>query len=312
MKLRQSIADTAAIVASVLMLSLAPSSRAIDLKDVADKIDSKTGKAADTDTEFSVEGIVAARATLPDGTVLAVVQEDGASLPVLLPKGSKVGTRDAVSLSGKLADHAPGLAVLQAAKVDVSGTNKILRPTPHSLAEAKDAATFSGDYVVLTNVTLDVTDPKFTVGKSATLKDAAGTEMKVLVGQSLDGREKPAHPLNLFCAMVKLDDGGWTVLPARFVPADSRQMSLLATKSTCLTCHKADQKLIGPSYQDVAAKYRNDPDALAKIAAQIENGGSGKWGAVPMLPFKGKVPADDIQKLGHWILEMRWDAVLSE
>ncbi|PWU20174.1 MAG: cytochrome C552 [Verrucomicrobia bacterium] len=69
----------------------------------------------------------------------------------------------------------------------------------------------------------------------------------------------------------------------------------------CLSCHKLDSKLVGPSYKDVAAKYRNDPAALEKISAQIHNGGSGKWGSVVMPPFATMSDAQ-AKELANWIM----------
>jgi cytochrome c len=69
----------------------------------------------------------------------------------------------------------------------------------------------------------------------------------------------------------------------------------------CLTCHSADHKIVGPAYKDVAAKYRNDPQAFAKIAEQIHKGGSGKWGPVIMPPF-AFVPERETKLLADWIL----------
>ena len=40
----------------------------------------------------------------------------------------------------------------------------------------------------------------------------------------------------------------------------------------CLTCHATDQKKIGPSYKDVAAKYRGDKGAEGKLVAKLKNG----------------------------------------
>jgi cytochrome c len=279
-------------------------------KDAAAKIDA-SGKAADTETEFTVEGIIAARATLADGSVIAVLQEEGASLPVLLSKDTTVKPRDAVSLTGKLANHSLGLAVLGVTKETVSSSGRTLRPTPRSVEEFKDPSAFVAEYVVLTNVSFAATSPKFTAGQPVPVKNAAGAEARVFVGKSLDGREVPADALNLFGVPLKTTDG-WVVLPARFVPAESSKVRALATKHTCMSCHQLDKKVVGPSYQEVATKYRNDGDLVAKITGQIENGGTGKWGAVPMAGFKGKIPADEVQKLAQWIADMRWDAVLGE
>ena len=56
----------------------------------------------------------------------------------------------------------------------------------------------------------------------------------------------------------------------------------LAKQKNCLACHAADKKLVGPSYKDVAAKYKGDKDAAAKLAKKIREGGVGVWGQVPM------------------------------
>src|SRR5512135_937711 len=58
----------------------------------------------------------------------------------------------------------------------------------------------------------------------------------------------------------------------------------LAKKYNCLACHAVDKKVIGPAYQDVAAKYKGDAGAEAKLIAKVKNGGSGTWGQIPMPP----------------------------
>ena len=56
----------------------------------------------------------------------------------------------------------------------------------------------------------------------------------------------------------------------------------LATANNCLACHKTDTQLVGPSYQDVAAKYKGQDGAADILYESIKNGASGKWGAIPM------------------------------
>jgi sulfite dehydrogenase len=75
----------------------------------------------------------------------------------------------------------------------------------------------------------------------------------------------------------------------------------------CLSCHKLESKLVGPSYKDVAAKYRGDPAALEKIALQIHNGGSGKWGSVVMPPFPTMSDAQ-AKELATWIMAQGGEA----
>jgi cytochrome c len=58
----------------------------------------------------------------------------------------------------------------------------------------------------------------------------------------------------------------------------------LIGKSDCLTCHKANEKNIGPAYKDVAEKYENTEDNVKMLAGKIIKGGSGVWGNIPMTP----------------------------
>lgn len=52
--------------------------------------------------------------------------------------------------------------------------------------------------------------------------------------------------------------------------------------SDCLGCHKLDERLIGPSYKEVAEKYENTPENVEMLADKIIKGSSGVWGDVPM------------------------------
>jgi cytochrome c551/c552 len=82
--------------------------------------------------------------------------------------------------------------------------------------------------------------------------------------------------------------------------AKSDTMALLQSNS-CLSCHAIDHKVVGPAYHDVAAKYANDPQALAKVTSSIQQGGTGKWGDVPMPPFTQLSP-DDLKTLATFVL----------
>lgn len=77
----------------------------------------------------------------------------------------------------------------------------------------------------------------------------------------------------------------------------------LAKKYNCLACHQVDKKVIGPAYQEVAAKYKGQADAPALLAKKIKEGGVGVWGQVPMPP-NPTVPDADMTALVTWILGM--------
>jgi cytochrome c len=78
----------------------------------------------------------------------------------------------------------------------------------------------------------------------------------------------------------------------------------LATSKNCMACHAVDKKLVGPSYKDVAAKYKADKGAADKLAAKIIKGGSGVWGAIPM-PANPQVSEADAKKLAAWVLSQK-------
>jgi cytochrome c len=78
----------------------------------------------------------------------------------------------------------------------------------------------------------------------------------------------------------------------------------LATKSACLACHSVDKKVIGPAFQEVAAKYASDKDAEAKLVKKVKEGGSGVWGQIPMPP-NAAVKDDDIKTLVKWVLAQK-------
>lgn len=78
----------------------------------------------------------------------------------------------------------------------------------------------------------------------------------------------------------------------------------LAKSSGCMACHKVDQKLVGPSYKDVAAKYKGDSAAAASLAGKVKNGTKGVWGPIPMPP-NANVSDENVKTLVKWILSLK-------
>ena len=75
-------------------------------------------------------------------------------------------------------------------------------------------------------------------------------------------------------------------------------------KDGCAACHGIDKKIVGPAYVDVAAKYKGDAGAQAKLTQKIKAGGAGVWGPIPMPP-NPQVPDDEIKALVSWILALK-------
>ena len=78
----------------------------------------------------------------------------------------------------------------------------------------------------------------------------------------------------------------------------------LATKHACMACHKVDAKLVGPALKDVAAKYKGDKTAEAKLVKKVKEGGTGVWGTIPMPP-NAQVPDADIKAIVQWLLAIK-------
>ena len=76
----------------------------------------------------------------------------------------------------------------------------------------------------------------------------------------------------------------------------------LAKKHNCLACHQVDKKVVGPSYKEIAKKYKGQAGAAAMLAEKVKKGGSGVWGPVPMPP-NPTVPDADLKKLVDWVLK---------
>ena len=77
----------------------------------------------------------------------------------------------------------------------------------------------------------------------------------------------------------------------------------LAKAKNCMSCHAVDKKLVGPSYNDVAAKYKGDAGAAEALAAKVKAGGKGVWGQIPMPP--NNVTPEEAKKLATWVLSQK-------
>lgn len=87
------------------------------------------------------------------------------------------------------------------------------------------------------------------------------------------------------------------------VPAASATSAArsLAEKNGCMACHGIGNKIVGPGFTEIAARYKAEAGAEGKMANKIKVGGAGAWGAVPMPPHPG-MKDEDLRSLAQWIL----------
>ena len=75
-----------------------------------------------------------------------------------------------------------------------------------------------------------------------------------------------------------------------------------ANKGTCLACHGIDRKLVGPGFNEIAAKYKSNDRAESYLANKIRSGGQGIWGATPMPPATA-LNESEAALLARWIMQ---------
>lgn len=75
----------------------------------------------------------------------------------------------------------------------------------------------------------------------------------------------------------------------------------ILTKNACLACHGVSNKIVGPGYNEVAAKYAGQADAAASLSKHIKEGGVGLWGQVPM-PAQPNLTDADLKTVVDWIV----------
>ena len=82
----------------------------------------------------------------------------------------------------------------------------------------------------------------------------------------------------------------------------------LAQQSGCLACHSIEKKVVGPAWQDVAARYKGNAPARAELIAKVKAGGKGNWtevtGGVPMPPYSPRVTDENIAALVDFVLSL--------
>jgi cytochrome c551/c552 len=89
-------------------------------------------------------------------------------------------------------------------------------------------------------------------------------------------------------------------VPGLAVPAAHAAPS--SSEDTCRACHALDTTKIGPPFRAIAARYRDEADAVDKLVQSMLHGSSGKWGTAQMPP--NPITHDEATRFAHWILQL--------
>ncbi|PIE83190.1 MAG: hypothetical protein CSA09_02600 [Candidatus Contendobacter odensis] len=91
----------------------------------------------------------------------------------------------------------------------------------------------------------------------------------------------------------------WILLVA---PLASQASDVLMKRHNCFACHQMSKRLMGPSFQSIASRYKGQENARQILAGKIKAGGRGVWGQIPM-PASTNLSNQDLDAMAVWILE---------
>ena len=79
----------------------------------------------------------------------------------------------------------------------------------------------------------------------------------------------------------------------------SADVNATLNKYACSACHGIDNKIVGPSFKEIAAKQGGKPDAVAYLVGKIKAGSTGVYGSIPMPPQSASEA--ELKKMAQWI-----------
>ena len=86
-------------------------------------------------------------------------------------------------------------------------------------------------------------------------------------------------------------------------PALDADGEALFKSKPCVACHTVDNKMVGPSLKEVAAKNAGVEGAAETLALHIKNGSAGVWGPIPMPA--NPVTEEEATILAEWVLSLK-------
>lgn len=125
----------------------------------------------------------------------------------------------------------------------------------------------------------------------------------VACGNSESGNDTGATPT---------DGGNTTTAETPAAPAatngvnvdDAEKGLTLVAQSDCLTCHAVEDRIVGPSYREIAAKYPANDSTFSYLAQKIIQGGAGVWGQVPMSAHPD-MKEDDARLMAKYVMSLK-------
>ena len=107
--------------------------------------------------------------------------------------------------------------------------------------------------------------------------------------------------LEIILLIKYLEDSSLTTKYLNHIDQDLETLFTMS-KKTCLICHAATTKLIGPSFDLIAKRYKGVENAKTYLVEKVIKGGTGTWGEVQM-PTNPDLNKKEAGQLIDWILK---------
>jgi cytochrome c551/c552 len=130
-------------------------------------------------------------------------------------------------------------------------------------------------------------------------------EQSRLVGASRGADTSRPPPPNLLPNQVVALAGQAQAAPEKIAvkasagAAETAAVMPVLQKFACTACHGMDNRIVGPSFRDIANKYKGRADAVNYLSGKIKAGGQGVWGNVPMPPQA--LSESESARLAQWL-----------
>lgn len=189
-----------------------------------------------------------------------------------------------------------------------TGSPDVLSTEPNPVLELKDP----GDHVL----ELTVTDSGGATAAAAVPVIAGNTSPEVQIDSPADGDFFfPGLPVAWRVSVKDAEEGNSAESPDSFGPrlivsarvdrGGAEPPGLVLMKSAdCFNCHAPEHRIVGPSFLEIAEKYRSTAGALDASVDRVQKGSSGVWGPVPMLPH-GHHSRDQIKSMVEWVFALK-------
>ncbi|MDA0753054.1 MAG: PKD domain-containing protein, partial [Verrucomicrobia bacterium] len=264
----------------------------------------------------------------PEARLVRIAFEGGNRQPIVVAKSDKKGGVPPfeVSLSSAGTEDYDNDDLSYRWEIVDAGGNVQVKEEPNPTVTLTSIGTY--------NARLTVTDPSG-ASDSVSLPIVSGNEPPKVSIQFRGNRSFffPGAPVEYAVEVVDAEDGTFSKgdidadkitfsidqVDSNFDVESLRQMPLddaatsrfpvaqsIIAKANCRSCHLVDAKLVGPAFKEIAAKYKDDENALDDLAGKVVGGGRGVWGEVPMPP-NALLTEDEAKQILKYVLSLADD-----